>query len=282
MIKKVVVGACVVAAVLAVLGSGFAARVVKRTKSYVHETMAAENALDEKEKAKPEATVEQIRKEIADLDEEVKKYRSAVAEETVAVEDLRDEIARIDENHQKQLDLIRIMRKDIANCDDTGDKYVTYGDQKYSVERVRNKLTRDWETYKQTEDALKSKRQMLAAREVSLTAVREGLAEMRAKKDDMEIQLAQIEADLKNVRLAESRSDFHFDDTKLGDIQKDMSKVRRWIKVKREEIQPEGKFSDDPIPVGKKNTTVNAKADVLKEIDAALEKKSDTKLSIDK
>ncbi len=259
MLKKCLIGAAVVVAIAAILSTSYGALGVKKAKGFF------------KKQITPETKLELIREEIAGLDKEMKEHRSAVAEEAVAVENLREEIARGEENHKKQLDNIKIMRKDLACCEETGEKFITYGDQKYSVERVRNKLARDWDSYKKTEEAIASQKELLKAREVSLTSVRERLTEMRTKKEELEVQLAQLEADLKNVRLCETKSDFHFDDSKVGDIQKDMSEVRDWIKARRIEAELEGKHTDDPIPVGKKNTS---QADLFKEIDAALEKKS--------
>src|SRR5947209_2699220 len=82
----------------------------------------------------------------------------------------------------------------------------TYGDKPYTVERVRTKLAHDWDDYKRTEEAIASQKELLKAREVSLTAVQERLKELRSKKEELEVQVTQLEADLKNVRPAQSRS----------------------------------------------------------------------------
>jgi chromosome segregation ATPase len=256
--KRLVVGGAIVVAVIAILGTSYGALSVKKCRAFF------------KKQISPETRVEMIRDEIAGLDKEMKQFKSAVADETVAVDNLREEIARAEDSHQKQLDKIKIMRKDLAACEENGEKTISYGNKAYSVDRVRNKLAHDWDDYKKTEEAIASQRELLKAREVSLTSVRERLDDLRGRKEGLEVQVAQLEADLKNVRLAQSRSDFHFDDSKVGEIQKEMAEVRDWIKARRVEAELEGKVSDDPIPVGKKNTSP---VDLYKEIDSVLDKK---------
>jgi hypothetical protein len=259
MFKKLIIGAGILLAVVAILGTSYGALSLKKAKGFIKRQIA------------PETKVDLIREEIAGLDQEMKKHISAVAEEMVAVDNLRTEIARGEENHRKQLDLIKIMRKDIAATEDAGEKFVMYDNKKFSLERVKNKLAHDWENYKKAEETLKSQQDLLKAREVSLTAVTERVQEMRNKKEELEVQLAQLEADIKNVRLAQSRSEFHFDDSKFGDIQKEMTELRDWIRARQIENEVEGKYTSDAIPVGKKNTT---QEDLFKEIDAQLEKAS--------
>jgi chromosome segregation ATPase len=256
--KRVLIIGAIGLAVVAFLGTTYGALSMKKCKAFF------------KKQITPETRIEMIRDEIGGLDKEMKQFRSAVADETVAVEKLRDEIATAETNHVKQLDLIKTMRKDIADAETSGEKYISYGNKPYSVERVRNKLAHDWDDYKKTEEAIASKKELLKAREVALTSVQERLKEARGKKDTLEVQVTQLEADLKNLRLAQSRSDIQFDDSKIGDIQKEMSEVSDWIKARRIEAEVEGKMTDDPIPVGKKNTS---QADLYKEIDAALDKK---------
>ncbi len=289
MFRKLILGTGILTAVLIIAGTSIGALGIKKMKTCF------------KQRISPETRVEMIRDEISDLDQEMKEHVSAVAEETVAVERLRDEIAKGEDNHKKQAELIKIMRKDIAACDEAGERFVSYGNQKYALERVRNKLTHDWDAWKKADEILKSQKDVLQAREVSLTAVRERLNEMRGKKEELQVQLAQVEADLKNVRLAQSRSDFHFDDSKFGEIQKEIAELRDWNKARHHELEIEGKLSDDPIPVGKKNSEaipVGKKApgqnELFKEIDEVLEQsahpavkpavdeKSDSKLSVEK
>jgi chromosome segregation ATPase len=256
--KRLLIVGAVVFGIVAILGTSYGSLGLKKCTAFF------------KKQISPETKVEMIKDQIAGLDKEMKQFRSSVADETVAVEKLRDQIAKSEDNHKKQLENIKIMRKDLADADSNGVTYIMYDNKKYSVERVRSKLTHDWDDYKKTEDAIASQKELLKTREVALTSVQERLNEAKSKKDALELQVAQLEADLKNLRLAQSRSNVHFDDSKFGDIQKDIGEMSDWIKARRIEAEMEGKATDDAIPVGKKNTT---QAELYKEIDAALEKK---------
>src|SRR5437016_555707 len=128
--KRLIIIGLIVFGVAALLHTTYGALGLKKAKAFF------------KQQITPETRVEMIRDEIAGLDKEMKQFRSAVAEETVAVENLREQIAKGEENHKKQLEKIKTMRKDIAACEDTGEQTVSYGDQKYSLDRVRSKLAK--------------------------------------------------------------------------------------------------------------------------------------------
>jgi hypothetical protein len=209
----------------------------------------------------PEAKLEMIRDQVAKLDKDLRRNISAVAEQTVAVENLRDEIQVAEKSHDQQWTKILTMKRDV----ESGNKYVVLGGTKISIDRINNKLTRDWEAYKGGEEALKSKRKLLESRERSLEAAKEQLSTLKSKKEQLALAVEQLEADLKNVRLAQDKSDFGFDDSRIGQIQQQIREVNDWIKSRLVEKDLFAKYSPDPINIEVK---VPATSEVLKEIDA--------------
>lgn len=215
----------------------------------------------------PESKLESIRDEVNDLHKEMKKQIAEVAKETVKVQNLQEEVQLAEANQKRLFDRVLTLKKDLEK----DEKYYVYDDVKYSAERLQNKLNRDWDSYKRGQEKLVILKKSLEARETSLTAARERLMDMRGKKEELELMVAQLEADLKNVRLAQSRSDFNFDDSKIGEIQKSIAEVRTWIREQQVAGEIEGKFTSDAIPVEKKSA---ASSDVMKEIEDAAAKAS--------
>ena len=210
----------------------------------------------------PEVELERIRNEIAQIQPDMKQTLSAMAEEMVAVDNLREDVNKTRAALAHQKDTILSMKRDVENAKDL--KFVVYDQREYPVARIREKLARDWESYKVCEEGLKTKEKLLEAREQGLTVARENLAAMRAKKEQLEVEVAQLEAELKNVRLAQTRSNFQVDDSRLARINASLQGVRDRLKVMKTEQDLRGQFANDlDIPVEKKAKT----AEVLKEID---------------
>ena len=74
---------------------------------------------------------------------------------------------------------------------------------------------------------------------------------MRDQKQDLEVQIAQLEADLKNVRLAQTRCKVQLDDSRLAEIKRSLADLRNRLKVEKTQAELEGEFANDPISVDK-------------------------------
>lgn len=196
-----------------------------------------------------EFEIDRLRNEVANLVPEMKKNLSAIAEEMVTVENLREEIAVTKANLKRQKDNILIMTKDLEG----GATRLTYDGKDYSASRIREKLARDFASFQRCQDEVKSKEQLLEAREKALDAARDQLASMKTQKQELELQLAQLEADLKVIRLAQTRNKFQVDDSKLAQCKATLAEIRNRLKVEKINDELHGEFANDSaIPVEKK------------------------------
>ena len=82
--------------------------------------------------------------------------------------------------------------------------------------QVETDLTRRFEQFKVKEATLGKLRQVLAARERGLVAGREKLKAMQAAKGQLEVDVANLDARLEMVKVAQSTSEFNFDDSRLS------------------------------------------------------------------
>jgi chromosome segregation ATPase len=209
-----------------------------------------------------EFELERVRGEVDQLVPDMNKNINAIAHEMVAIDNLRKDIEQTRANLDAQKKNILTMREDVEG---KGDREVIFYDgSPYKAERVKTKLARDWEAYKQGEASLKAKEELLEAKEQSLAAAKEQMNAMKAKKEHLEVEIAQLEAQLKTLRVSEARGSFKIDDSRLGRIEDSLKDIRNRINVASTEASLRGEYNSDVIPVEKKVQT----ADVLKDIDS--------------
>jgi chromosome segregation ATPase len=251
MIKKLVIGA-----VVATLGLG--ALSWAGLSSYPG-TIASKVKGAFKKQVPLEFEIERLHYQVNQLVPDMKKHLSTIAEEMVAIENLKEEVADTRTNLAKQKQNIMAMTKDL----ETGAAKISYGGRQYSAARIREKLNRDFGSYQRCAAELKSKEQLLEAKEKSLEAAREQLTSMRAQKEELEVQVAQLEAELKAVRLAQTRNKFIIDDSALAQCKATLADIRNRLRVEKTTAELHGEFANDTIPVDQKSKSA---AELTKEI----------------
>jgi len=208
-----------------------------------------------------EFEIERLRHEVSQLMPEMRKSFSQLAEEMVAVENLDKEIRLAKANMQKQEQNIKTMAKDIKS----GAQELVYGGQTYTLGRVKNKLERDWASYQVAETEIKTKEQLLDAKQRSLDASRERLDQIKGQKQELEVAIEQLEAELRIVRLTQARNKIHVDDSRLSRCKAVLAEIRDRLNVEKKRSELEVNFANDNIPIDKK---ARPTAEVMKEIQA--------------
>jgi peptidoglycan hydrolase CwlO-like protein len=244
MCKKIGIAAVVVGVVLFLLNSTMLGSYTSTAFSKIQGTFKKQVPL--------EFEIERIKHEIAQLVPDMKKNLSSVAEEMVSIDNLKEEIAATKDNLQDQKTAIMKMTEDLEK----GLQVISYKGRDYSASRVREKVAADFKSYQRCEKEVKTKEQLLEAKERGLDAAREQLATIRAQKQELEIQVEQLEADLKAVRLAQTRNKFHFDDSRLAHCKAILADIRNRLKVEKTQEELSGQFANDPtIAVEKPKST---------------------------
>lgn len=191
-----------------------------------------------------EFQLESIRNEIAQLTPDMRRHISAVAAETVAVQNLRDEITTVAAKLDKEKDSIRDMTQQVSLRSDGR-----------STDRLQRNLAIKLDAAKQCAESLKTKEQLLEAKERALEAEKAKLDSMRHLKDQLTVQVTQMEAELKTMRLAQTRSEFSLDDSRLSRIKQQIADLRTQIKVVQTEGDLLAAFDNDTTPADKKIKT---------------------------
>jgi DNA repair exonuclease SbcCD ATPase subunit len=206
--------------------------------------------------------IARLHDELAKIEGDIKKAFGPIADQAVAVQNLQKDIkdgqARLDAQKQR----IRTLRESL----DQGTEKIVLGENKYTADQVKTKLTHEFDTYKVADQALKSKQELLVEKQAALDAARARLTEMRSSKEQLEVELAKLEADLQRVRLeeAKAKNKVEFDDSRLGQIKEDMKKLSDRIKASEFRLAEEARFSE--VKDADVNQTVRTR-EVVKEVD---------------
>ena len=169
-----------------------------------------------------EFEISRAKQMIKDLDPEIHRNMRVLAKEEVEVKHLREQLERAESQLTKNRSDIERLTADIKR----GDSNYVYCSKSYSAKQVENDLARRFEQYKVKEATLEKLTAVLAARERGLVAGLEKLKAMQAAKGQLEVDVANLEARLEMVKVAQTTSEFNFDDSRLArtkDLMKDIS-----------------------------------------------------------
>jgi chromosome segregation ATPase len=191
--------------------------------------------------------LDRIRHEITRMDTDIKGMLSPIAENMAAVKRLNRDIDTTRTRLGEQKGTLLTMTHDL----EANPQFISYGGERYSAERVRNKLERDFASYKRCEGKLKSQEKLLEAKERSLSATREQLNKLIAKRREFELRLAQLEADEETLQIARIGSKgIQLDDSRATEIEAALAEIEKRHDVQREELElMNGPLASDIIPV---------------------------------
>jgi len=192
-----------------------------------------------------EFEIERAKNMVADLKPEIRKNMHVIAKEEVQVKRLESQIAKIEATVAKsQADMIRL-RTDLAD----GNSVYIYAGREYDREHVRRDLAARFANHKTKADTLANLNRILAVRSQGLEAARMKLDEMVSAKKQLEVDVENLEAQLRMVELAESTSEYQFDDSHLGRVRELIQDVQTRLDVAQElaesSLEPMGQIKLD-------------------------------------
>lgn len=218
-----------------------------------------------------ETEIERLRDDLSRLGNDTRSHFDAIAEEEVAIEKLEKEVKAMHASLERKERNIRTMRDDLKTSDA---EFITYGDTPYKRRDVEKQLKRDWASYQRSENELKIKEQLLDAKKDSLNAAKEQLQAMQDTRAELAQKLETLEAELRSVRVAQTRSKFHIDDSGLSRVKEGVEKIEDRIAVERKKLDHEADLVSGPIRPDQKSTK-----DFMKDIDARFGGKAKDKVA---
>jgi len=185
-----------------------------------------------------EFELSRARQMIKDLDPEIHRNMHVIAKEEVEVAHLREQLGVAGKNLAKNKGDIQRLTDDLQR----GESNFVYAGKSYTGKQVETDLSRRFEQYKVKEVTLEKLQQVLAARERGLTAGREKLKAMQAAKGQLEVDVANLDARLEMVKVAQATSEFNFDDSSLSRTKDLVSGISARIDVAEKLVNAESTY----------------------------------------
>jgi len=219
-----------------------------KVRSYVG-TFFSQTVKDVENQVPTRFEIARARHELANLDGDVGNMIKPIAEYMAAITRLKKEIHATQTNLDDQKLGLLTMTRDL----EPNPTFIEYGGEKYSADRVRAKLQRDFDSYKRLESHFQSQKKLLEAKETSLKGAQDQLAKVIAKKREFELRLAQLEADEETLKVAKLGSKLQLDDSRATQIEAALTGIEQRQHVERAALELQNEtFIKDNIPVGQK------------------------------
>ena len=202
--------------------------------------------------------IERARQMIKELTPDIKNNMHVIAEEEVELTRLNERIAAQETKLATQRQNIMTLKTDLSSPQTV---YV-YNNKSYSPQQVKLELAHRFDRYKTEDATLKSLEQIRTAREQSLSAGRQKLDGMIAAKRQLEVDVENLEAQLKLVEAAQTTSSYNFDDSRLSKAKELVQSLRTRLEVTSKMVNAESQIiSSEGIELGNE-----APADVVEQV----------------
>jgi chromosome segregation ATPase len=223
--------------------------VVKKTNVASYVSTAWHKVKERTKKQVPlEFEIERVRDQISQLDDDFRKCLSPIAEDMATLKGLKKKKVILKAELDEKKENVLAMTRDLEG----GATSFVYGGEEFTAAEIRTKLEGDFNSFRTCEAEYKSLEKLIEAKEKSLRANREKLSSIKTLKRDLAVQLEQLEAELKTVRLAQTKDKFQVDDSRLSDIKSSLAEIEHRLEVEKNMTTLNGQFPSDPIPVQKK------------------------------
>jgi len=186
-----------------------------------------------------EFELERARKMIQDLTPEIRRNMHLIAKEEVEVEKLE---SRVDDVQEKLVDSKQDILR-LKNDLEEDATYYTYAGHEYTRSTVQTDLANRFERFK-TQDATRVKLEsILRARQQGLEAARAKLDGMLSARRQLEVDVENLEARQKMVEVAQTSSNFNFDNSHLSRTKHLIDEIRTRVEVAERMVDAEGDFA---------------------------------------
>lgn len=250
LIKKGLIGAAIGAGALALLFGTAAPSYVRTAFHKIRHTA--------KDSVPIQFEIERARQQVADLTPALHEKIEEFARAEDDVKGLQKEILALRGDHEREGKQIVALRNNLANGD-----YRLAGSVSYTPDELKVDLRRRFDHYNQVKHILAEKQNTLAAKEKAVSAAREMLDTIQAKRRELLTQIEEIDARNKSIEASKSYNEFNFDGSALANAEKTISELNRRLNVMARTAELEGRFAEQNLPLA-----VEPTGDVLKDIDA--------------
>lgn len=187
-----------------------------------------------------EFEIDHARQMIKDLTPEIRRNMHLIAKEEIQVAHLEQRVSVADSQLKKEREEIFQLKAAV----ETGEDHCFLAGHRYPVQQVKTDLTNRFLHYKTTDDTSFNLRKVLNARQRGLEAARQKLNGMLAAKRQLEVDVENLEARMKMVEVAQTTSEFNFDDSHLARTKELIQNIQTRLEVSERLLNAETIFQD--------------------------------------
>lgn len=224
MLRKIGLGAGLGALLLALV---FGRDTLSYVGTFVHSSRAAV-----RDRVPVEFELARARDMVKGLVPEIKNHMHLIAKEEVDVARLRSQIKRQQEQLSKNRADIERLTGDLKR----GDSNYAYGGQMYTSKQVETDLSRRFEVYKDRESQLSNMKDLLNVREQRVVAANEKLRAMESAKEQLLVEIEQMETRLALVKVAQASAHLNIDDSSLARTRQLIDEIGAKIEVQEKMV----------------------------------------------
>lgn len=177
--------------------------------------------------------IEQMRKDVANLDRDVETVKDGLAREIVEVRDLTTTVGKLRasvETEHKGLVQRGVELKSAT-------EYVSFGRSMIPVAEAKNMLEQDVRTHVARKQQLDSLEKTLAHRERIKETLEKQLDSMKKQKLELKSEIDAVEAEYKALQLQQMESKYQSDDTRLARVKESLSSLRKKLDIEKEKLK---------------------------------------------
>lgn len=219
MIKKTLISGAVVALLLGLLFGRDAVSYIGTSLGMIRESVRDNIPL--------EFELSRAKRMIKDLEPEIARNMHVIAKEEVEVSNLKKQVNDIDGSLAKSKSEIMRLKSDL----DRGSSNFVYAGKQYTSKQVETDLANRFDRHKTKEETANRLRQIVAAREKGLMAANDKLKAMQAARGQLDVEVANLEARLELVKVAQTTTEVNFDNSSLARAKDLLSDIKTRIDV---------------------------------------------------
>jgi hypothetical protein len=176
--------------------------------------------------------LERARKMIASLDPEISKHKREIAREELELRKLEEQVKQDEEKLTKSWGHIQRLRDDLER----GDSTYVYVNGSFTAKQVETDLTNRFGRYQTKQATYGKNAKVLEIRKKSLLAAEEKLSALISAKQQLEVEVENLEARQKMVEVAKATSELNIDDSQLSRTRELLADIEARIEVDAEMV----------------------------------------------
>ena len=205
---------------------------VKTSANKVSETVKSSVPIDYE--------IDHARQMIKDLAPEIRRNMHLIAKEEVQVAHVEQRVDDMQKKLSKDRDEIFHLKEAL----DKGGNVCLLVGRRYTADQVKTDLSNRFKRYRTTEETSFNLAKILDARQQGLDAARQKLNGMLSAKRQLEVDVENLEARMKMVEVAQTTSEFNFDDSHLARTKELILDIQTRIEVSEQLMNSETNFHD--------------------------------------